>query len=113
VRHRELIGSSRSGVSLEVFQRYELESMNVGCFENDGRSFACFKGLNPTSHAEAPVVAWFQTWEIVLLNWGGKVIAALATELEELSRCNNTNGVKPLVIRTRAAESVAIKARHR
>lgn len=48
-----------SGVGVEFFEGDEFEGVEVGSFENDGRSFAGLEGFDPAGDAEAPVVAGF------------------------------------------------------
>src|SRR5688572_7232545 len=87
--------------------------MNVRRFEHDAWSFASLEGIHPARHAQTPLVAGFQSWEIILRPGRGKVIALRAAEGEELGGRDDANGVQPLVIGTRAAEAVAVKAGHR
>lgn len=82
----------------------------MGGFEDDRRGEVGVKGFCPATNTEAPVVTGFKTREVVFGNWGREVIATAAGELEKFSRHDGADGMETGVIRTGAAETIAVEA---
>ena len=94
----------------QVFETDKFKRMNVSGLEHHRWGLISFKGLRPTRDAEAPMVAGIQTWEVVLGDRGGEVIAAISAEGQKCFRHDGADGVQPFVIWSGPAKAVAIEA---
>jgi len=97
---------------MEVCHVHPFGGGGVSGVEADLGCHACFEGLLPALDAEAPAVAGYQTWEVVLGARGDEIIAHAPGEFEELVCHFDTDGVQPFVIGPRAAVAIAVKAGH-
>ena len=94
----------------QVFEADELQGVDVGGFEDDGRSLNGIECLRPAGDAEAPLIARIQAWKVVFRDGGGKVVAALPAEGEKGVCHHRADRVQAFVIRSGAAVAVTIKA---
>jgi hypothetical protein len=88
-RHQP-VGSSaltRPGVGLEVGEVGELHRRGVGGFEDHRGRDPGPKRFGPASRAQAPLISWLQTREVVLGSRGGQVVSDRTGEFQEI-RCD-------------------------
>src|SRR5437764_8970952 len=71
-------------VALERRERRVLEDVLVRRLENHARRLACFPGLDPAQHMQAPALAVLESAEAHLGTRGDEVVAVRDAELEEL-----------------------------
>jgi hypothetical protein len=79
-----------------------------GC-EDDRRRHPRLEGLQPSTCAHAPPVAGLEPREAVLRVGGGQVIANGLLVLQEFSRDDGADGVRPEVLGTCRRESIAVE----
>lgn len=67
----------------------------------------------PTRHADAPLVARFQTWEAVLGPRCDQIVSIEHGEVEEVLIHEHANRVQPDILRPGAAITISVKSGHR
>lgn len=81
--------------------------------EPNPRRFPRLQSLLPAGHAQAPLIAWFQSRKVILRHGRGKIVASLPAESEKLGIRFHADRVQAYVAGARPAVAVAIKAGHR
>lgn len=81
--------------------------------QDDVRRAIRLEGFLPTSSAEAPLVAGFESWEGEVWTRGGEVISALFRKFEKLRRDLGTDHMDPLIACAGAAAAIAVPAGER
>jgi len=100
-------------VRVQVFQRNEFQRADVRRHEHDSRRAPSVKRFLPSSNAQTPAIAAFETWEIELRNGRAEIVADRRTETKELLAHHRAHGVQAVIARAGAAVAIAIKARAR
>ena len=91
----------------------KLDGQHVGGFKDDLGRHSCVVGLLPSRGTQAPLVAGFQTGELVLRHRRGKVIAGGFRECQKIVRHDGTNRVSSVVTHASIAKTIPIEPRHR
>lgn len=97
----------------EPFEGHDFQGALVGGSQDNFRRVAGFRRLKPASGAEAPMVSRLEAGKIVVRHGGREVVAATLRKREEFGRDDNTDGVRPVILRACIAMPVAEKPRHR
>jgi len=100
-------------VHAQVFQRNEFQCAYVGRREHDSRRASGFKRFLPSSYAQTPAIAAFETGEVEFGNRCAEIVAGGGTETKELLAHHRAHCVQALIARASAAITIAIKARER
>ena len=83
------------------------------CLKLDLGRHASLVGLNPATEANAPKVASFKPWELVIWHRRNQVIPARCAEFEKSLRHLRTYRVLPRIVATSIAFTITVKACHR
>ena len=80
------------------------------CTEYHARRASSFKRFLPSSHAQTPAIAAFDTGKVELRNGRAEIVAGRGTEAKELLGHHRAHSVQPVISRTGAAVAIAIEA---
>ena len=69
-----------------------------------------FRRFLPSSHAQTPAIAAFETGKVELRNGRAEIVAGCGTEAKKLLGHHRAHGVQPVVARTGAAVAIPIEA---
>jgi len=97
-------------VRAQVFQRNEFERADMRRREYHARRASGFKRFLPSSHAQTPAIAAFETGKVEFWNWRAEIVAGRGAEMKELLGHHRAHGVQPVIARTGAAVAISIEA---
>jgi hypothetical protein len=98
---------------LKIFQGDPFQCGRVGRFQVHRGSHSTLERVSPASDAKAPAIADLKTRKAPFFVRCDKVVAVEDREIQKVSSRDHADGMQANVLRTRAAEAIAIKPGHR
>ena len=99
-------------VGFQRFQIHELQNRDMACLQHHRTGVACFERLCPAPHTNTTAVAGRQTGEIIFRTRRDEVVALQLQKVEKWLRNLAADCMQPVILRSRAAKTIAIKAVH-